>query len=124
MVALFGQLLTARLKESSSMLFNRPIEEDNPCQVTADVVGMIKECHDSLVCFLKCILIFLRVLIFEKKRYMLVLEELAAVCPLLALLYKQQEQHVIAIADENKEIRGFSEVSKSRFRKREALDFV
>jgi hypothetical protein len=55
---------------------------------------------------------------------MLVLEEPTAVCPLLALLYKQQEQCVIAVADEIKEIRGFAEVSKSRFRKKEALHFV
>jgi hypothetical protein len=53
MVALFGQLAIDRLKESSLTLFNRPLEEDNPCQVTADVVGMIKACHDSSVRFFK-----------------------------------------------------------------------
>jgi hypothetical protein len=51
MVALFGQFTTARLKESSSTLFNRPLEDDNPCQMTGDVVGMIKECDDTSVCF-------------------------------------------------------------------------
>jgi hypothetical protein len=51
MVALFGQFTMARLKESSSTLFNRPLEDDNPCQVTGDVVGMIKECDDTPVCF-------------------------------------------------------------------------
>jgi hypothetical protein len=50
MVALFGQFTTARLKESSSTLFNRPLEDDNPCQVTGDVIGMIKECDDTSVC--------------------------------------------------------------------------
>lgn len=51
MVLLFGQLTIAGLKESSSTLFNRPIEEDNPCHVNADIVGMVKEYHESSVCF-------------------------------------------------------------------------
>jgi hypothetical protein len=40
--------LGLKLKESSSTLYNKPLEDNNPCRVIAlaDVVGMIKECTE------------------------------------------------------------------------------
>ena len=51
MAQLFAQLTTTRLKESSYALFNRPIEEEDPFRINAEVIGMIKDCHESSVCF-------------------------------------------------------------------------
>jgi hypothetical protein len=49
MVGYLGQISTQYLKELPSALYDRPIEEANPCEKVAYVVGTIKECHDSSV---------------------------------------------------------------------------
>jgi hypothetical protein len=51
----------------------------------------------------------------------LVLEPPTALCPLLGFVYEQQQQRVLAIADEIKETRGFAEVSKIFFRKNDLI---
>lgn len=52
MVVLLGQVTVDLLKELSSTLYNRPMEEENPCQMHVDIVGMIKDTFDSSVRFL------------------------------------------------------------------------
>jgi hypothetical protein len=49
MVILLGQVIVDRLKEPSSTLYDRPIEEENPCQMHVDIVGMIKDRFNSSV---------------------------------------------------------------------------
>jgi hypothetical protein len=49
MVILLGHVIVDRLKELSSTLYDRPIEEENPCQMHVDIVGMIKDRFNSSV---------------------------------------------------------------------------